>query len=583
MAAGAFSDPEVAEFLNGNFISIKVDREQRPDIDRYLMAFLVATTGQGGWPMNVFLAPAVFGGSAAPGGTAEMDAPRPFFAMTYAAVEPRYGMPGFLEILRRVRSFYEEKRDELVPFTAGVLQERGSAESPAVGPAYDDPGDSAEPSAVLADYFRSFDADWGGFGPGPKFPPHCTLLFLTYLSACEVLPAEEQYDVDAMVKTTLDTMQRRGLHDHLQGGFFRYCVDREWTIPHFEKMLYDQALLLWSYSAAYARYGTAHYAEVARGIIRCLDETFRAGELFVSAHDADTGHREGATYLWSMAELREILSARELAGLVDHFELSEDGNFEGRNHLVEPQRAERRRAVDEAVRAKLLAARKRRPQPHTDRKVVTSWNCLTAAALVMAHRYLGLPDALRHAKRTLGALLELHFADGVLHHSSMDGELQPEQYLEDEASLLLLLTLIHQETGETEEEIELFRRRVEGYRSGSAWRESANADFVAVAAERYDHPVPSSPAVAERALLDAAIISGDVYYPGPFGNPLAEDFGNLTTLIRNGYFYTVETPDPLPWKDLPINSVQYPGRRLVTCYRGACRPGLAVPSASSGR
>ncbi len=576
MAAGAFSDPEIADYLNSHFVAIKIDREQRPDIDRYLMAFLVATTGQGGWPMNVFLSP---------DGLGEGALPRPFFAMTYAAVEPRYGMPGFLEILTRIDRFFEENRSRIEPFDAAVTAavDASQADAPAsfaepssspAGAANSFSFEPTQPAAGLVDRIdAAFDERWGGFGPGPKFPPHCTLLFLTYLSACAAGAATSDQRVERCIRTTLDIMQQRGLHDHLQGGFFRYCVDTEWTIPHFEKMLYDQALLLWNYSAAYARFGDESYRSTAVGIIRCLRDTFLDGELFVSAHDADTEHQEGLTYLFGMEELRRLLTPGELSQLEEIFELSDQGNFEGKNHLI-------RRSTDHSadeVTEKLLRIRRARPQPHTDRKIVTSWNCLAAVALIMAHRYLGMPDALRMAKSVLYALLRRHFRGGVLHHSSMNGELQTEQFLEDEAAMLLLLTTIHQETGEAGEEIAVFRRRVERYRTGGHWMESNNADFVPVRAERYDHPSPSSPALAERALLEAAIVSGEVYYPRSFGIPLAEDFGNLTTLVQNGWFYTVETPDPIPWSALPINALQFPGPHLTTCRLGVCTPGLVLP------
>ncbi len=576
MATEAFSDPACAQFLNEHFVAIKVDREQRPDIDRYLMGFLVATTGQGGWPMNVFLSPE---------GLGENGAPKPFFAMTYAAVTPRFGMPGFLEILKRVKSFYDEQRDELAPFASGLLDPAQQGDSrqfttEAMGPETPAGDESLPP--LTDSYLRNFDREWGGFGAASKFPPHCTLLFLTYLGSTALGDSAQRIELDTVVRTTLDRMMTRGLHDHLQGGFYRYCVDRQWSIPHFEKMLYDQALMLWTYSAAYARFGDARYADTAHSIIRCLNETFRSGDLLMAAHDADTGHQEGATYLWTMNELRNSLTGNELALLTGLFEITEEGNFEGKIHLV--RRAETAAeapaagvpAAFEPIRKKLLAIRRARPQPLTDRKIVTSWNCLAAVALIVAHRCLGYPDALRQAKAMLHAILRLHFAGDRLHHSSFDGDLQPEEYLEDNASLLLLLTTLHQETGEGTEEISRFRRRVETYRSGDQWMESAHPDFVPVAAERLDHPIPSSASLAERALLEAAIISGDLYSTRSFNNPLAADFGNLTALLQNGHFYTITTPDPVPWSSLPINSFQFPGNPPNTCYRGICTPGIVT-------
>ncbi|HUX11949.1 MAG TPA: thioredoxin domain-containing protein [Spirochaetia bacterium] len=576
MASEAFSDPDCARLLNEHFVAIKVDREQRPDIDRYLMGFLVATTGQGGWPMNVFLSPE---------GLGENDVPRPFFAMTYAAVTPRFGMPGFLEILQRIRSFYDDNRGEFAPFASGLinpvpLSDTRQSVAETAGPDIP-PGDESFP-AIADSYLPNFDAEWGGFGSGSKFPPHCTLLFLTYLGSTALGDARRRHELDVVVRTTLDRMMRRGLHDHLQGGFFRYCVDRQWSVPHFEKMLYDQALMLWTYSAAYARFGEKRYADTAHGIIRCLNETFRSGDLLISAHDADTGHHEGATYLWTVAELRSSLTATEFDSLSRFFEVADAGNFEGRVHLIIRGESEdyatagRIAETFEPIRRKLLTIRRARPQPLADRKIVTSWNCLAAVALVVAYRCLGYPPALLQAKAMLRAIQRLHFADGRLHHSSIDGSLQPEEYLEDDASLLLLLTTVHQETGEGTEEISLFRGRVEAHRSGDQWVEAAHADFVPVAAERFDHPTPSSASLAERSLLESAIISGELYSPRPFADPLVSDFGNLTTLLQNGHFYTITTPDPVAWNSLPINAFQIPGRPQNSCYRGICTPGIVI-------
>ncbi|MFW5994764.1 MAG: thioredoxin domain-containing protein, partial [Spirochaetia bacterium] len=278
MAEGAFSHPDVAAYLNRHFVSIKVDREERPDIDQYLMSFLVDTTGQGGWPLNAFLSPKQ----------------ETFFAMTYAPApdDPRAGtMMSFDAVLERVHEFYHQKKDQL-----GVYEpSRGTGASPGSISLTDkiDLGD-VHPAGVdiapIVDTISSaYDWQWGGFGGGPKFPPHSTLLWMLNAHAAArsggAPPASPEAGADEdtparledMLRLLLDTMARRGLHDHLQGGFYRYCVDGRWTIPHFEEMLYDQALLLWAYASAAFELGEPRYAAVAAGIVRCLNETFLEG------------------------------------------------------------------------------------------------------------------------------------------------------------------------------------------------------------------------------------------------------------------------------------------------------------------
>ncbi len=257
MAAETFENKEVANFLNKYFVSIKVDREQRPDIDQYFMTFITRTTGQGGWPLNVFLTPNR----------------KPILALTYAPVKPKYGIPAFIEILKEIKNKGVACRYEDV-----VLEK--SKEN------------TFSDEHILQIITSYYDHDYGGFGHGQKFPPYNTLLFL--LSYYERMKTR---NLRILIKKTLDTMARRGLHDHLQGGFFRYCVDRNWTTPHFEKMLYDQAMLLWVYSVAYKVLEKEKYKEIVEHIMNCLEETFEEGGLFYSAHDADTNHEEGATYL----------------------------------------------------------------------------------------------------------------------------------------------------------------------------------------------------------------------------------------------------------------------------------------------
>ena len=355
MAAEAFSDRDTADFINQHYVAVKVDREQRPDIDGLFMDFVTRTTGSGGWPLNVVLSPEG----------------NPFFGGTYFPRRSQSGLPSFLEVLRRVKSWHDENGDRVVAYTL----------------AHDDsPGTTVRDDAIALGLMGGFDEKDGGFGRGMKFPPHATLLLLLHFG--QATGSEAARD---MVRITLDAMMNRGLHDHLQGGFFRYCVDRRWQIPHFEKMLYDQAMHLWVYSLAVGVFGCDRYRRVVHKIIRCLKETFATGDgLFVTAHDADTDHLEGATYLWTPGEIRAVLGETAFKRFSATYTLSEEGNFEGRNHLIKrpgrrtgasPHRVD---AGIEESENRLLEVRRKRSQPFVDGKIISGWNALAGIGLVMA-------------------------------------------------------------------------------------------------------------------------------------------------------------------------------------------------------
>ncbi|NLD62771.1 MAG: thioredoxin domain-containing protein, partial [Bacteroidales bacterium] len=397
MAAEAFSDPETAAYLNANFVNIKVDREQRPDIDQYLMNFIQAQTGSGGWPLNVFLTPGL----------------KPVHALTYAPLRTSGNRYSFLYIAQAVTEFMEQRGDNIMPFT------QHEQEAPEA--------DAERLAESLGEYF---DRENGGFGAGQKFPPHSTLLFMLYR-----LSVSPDKLLDEMVTSTLDAMMMRGLHDHLQGGIYRYCVDREWTIPHFEKMLYDQAMALWTYSVAHRVTGGERYRIMAEKIVRCLDDTFTIDGMYASAFNADTDHKEGATYLWSMKELAALLSAEEMERFREVYDVSDTGNFEGLNHLV--RKSDRR--IDD-IEEKLLKARRQRSQPSRDDKILLGLNALTAVALIQAGRQLDRPELAAAAAGLTWRLLETFWDGSSLAHSYYDGVLQQQSYLSDAAAMLLAIT-----------------------------------------------------------------------------------------------------------------------------------------------
>lgn len=550
MAHDTFSDPECADYLNEHFVSIKVDREERPDIDQFLMDFLVAATGQGGWPLNVVLTPDL----------------RPFFGITYLGSQARFGRPGFREVMEKVRAFWKEKDGEITAFTP-EYRRPGS------------PGEEGETADAILPKIQAgirsrYDDAHGGFGTEQKFPPHATLLYMLQAGA-----DPQTGSFEAELRGSLDAICRGGLHDHLQGGFFRYCTDRQWRIPHFEKMLYDQAMLLWSLSQAAARFEVPAYRHAAMGVLRALRESFRTHEgLFISAHDADTDGTEGGSYLWTPDELRELLSTEEHAAVSRHFEISEEGNFEGSIHLLrrslpgEESHAEAE--ILQAAREKLLTSRKGRPQPGEDRKIITSWNALAGVSLVQAWRYLGDRQALTEAQEVFAALWGRHRRNGTIVHSSLAGETTQHSFLQDAAALMLLASYLHEESRDYREQMDTLAELVMSFRDGETWLEGRSSDFVTIPAGYFDSPIPASSSLAELALLRRDMLTGELYDELSFGAPLIQDFHNLAALTAGGYVYLIESPERIAWDSLPLHVIQAPGEHTTYCYKGLCTPGL---------
>ncbi len=529
MAAEAFSDPETAAYLNANFVNIKVDREQRPDIDQYLMNFIQAQTGSGGWPLNVFLTPGL----------------KPVHALTYAPLRTSGNRYSFLYIAQAVTEFMEQRGDNIMPFT------QHEQEAPEA--------DAERLAESLGEYF---DRENGGFGPGQKFPPHSTLLFMLYR-----LSVSPDKLLDEMVTSTLDAMMMRGLHDHLQGGIYRYCVDREWTIPHFEKMLYDQAMALWTYSVAHRVTGGERYRIMAEKIVRCLDDTFTIDGMYASAFNADTDHKEGATYLWSMKELAALLSAEEMERFREVYDVSDTGNFEGLNHLV--RKSDRR--IDD-IEEKLLKARRQRSQPSRDDKILLGLNALTAVALIQAGRQLDRPELAAAAAGLTWRLLETFWDGSSLAHSYYDGVLQQQSYLSDAAAMLLAITMLYEDDhswGEMMNAMADYVRRFHG--SDGRWIESDAGDFMKIYASWFDHPVPSAVSLAETALTRVALLTGADLTPAIYRRPYQSDFYNINVLLTEDLFYLYTTRDPLPWSSIPVNSLQRRGEPETVCYDKVCR------------
>jgi len=391
----SFEDDATASLMNEHFVCVKVDREERPDVDSIYMDAVVSLTGHGGWPMTVFLTPEG----------------KPFFGGTYFPPEPRHGLPSFKQLLAAVADAWRERRVEIERDAGAITEQLSRAAQP-----------SREPltSALLAEAIsglrRAFDPVWGGFGNAPKFPPASSLEFLLRRDELE------------LVTKTLDAMALGGMYDLVGGGFHRYSVDREWLIPHFEKMLYDNALLVPVYLHAWVATGNERYRVVVEQTCDYMLRELRLPERgFASAQDADTDGMEGFTYTWT--EDDDV--PRDLLQPFEH------GRFVLRGEL------------DEATRARLFAVRERRPMPLRDDKVVASWNGLTVAALAEAGRRLARDDLVDAARACAEFLLgSLSTDEGRLFRTWRAGRARHGGVLEDYADVAHGLYELHVATGE---------------------------------------------------------------------------------------------------------------------------------------
>lgn len=420
MAHESFEDDDVALVANANFVCIKVDREERPDLDAVYMNATVAMTGQGGWPMTCFLTP---------------DG-RPFFCGTY------YPKDGFLQLLSAVTETWANRRDEVEKVSDNIADELRKMSSGL-------PGGGAAPTTELCDHavagvLRDEDVLRGGFGRAPKFPPSALLeaLLRHYERTGAALESVER---------TAVAMARGGIYDQLAGGFARYSVDASWVVPHFEKMLYDNALLLRAY---------AHWARVTGDPLarRIADETARfiigdlgVGGMFVSSLDADAAGSEGLTYVWTPTELADVLGVDDGAWAASVFEVTTEGTFEHGSSVLQLLQDPDDWARYARVRSVLLASRASRPQPGRDDKVVTAWNGFAITALAEASVALDAPEFLDAATVCARRLLGLHCVDGRLRRASLGGVVGDSVgILEDYAALATGLLTLHQVTSAPE-------------------------------------------------------------------------------------------------------------------------------------
>jgi uncharacterized protein YyaL (SSP411 family) len=467
MAHESFEDAGTAAVMNEHFVNIKVDREERPDLDAVYMDAVVAMTGQGGWPMTVFLTPAG----------------EPFHGGTYFPPAPRHGLPSFRQILEAVASAYRERRDDVAQSAAQLVEAvRSSSEVPAST----EPLTEALLSQATANLRRVFDPEWGGFGGAPKFPPASVLEFLLRRGELDL----------GLVTKTLDAMAAGGMYDLVGGGFHRYSVDEQWLVPHFEKMLYDNALLVPAYLHAWVVTEEERYRRVAEETCEYLLRDLALPEGgFASSQDADTNGVEGLTYTWTEDEgvRGELLRP-----------------FEHGRSIV-------RGELDPELKARLLEERRRRRQPGRDDKAVAAWNGLALAALAEAARRLTSNTVLLAAERLGNFLLsELSSADGRLYRTWRDGRATVPGYLEDYAQVAHGLIELHVATGDLRwlEEANRLARLAVGLfadeRNGGFFMTARDSEqLVARKKDLDDNPVPSGNSMLAHVLLRLSRIYGD--------------------------------------------------------------------------
>jgi uncharacterized protein YyaL (SSP411 family) len=497
MERESFEDFEVARLMNESFVSIKVDREERPDIDGIYMNVCQMLTGSGGWPLTIIMTPEK----------------KPFFAGTYIPKDNRFGRLGMLALVPRIEQAWAAQHDEIIRSAEQIVAGLQSLSADAGGESL---GDSALTSAYQQLASR-YDETYGGFGNTPKFPtPHNLSFLLRYWKRSGDPRALE------MVEKTLQAMRQGGVYDHVGFGFHRYSTDAEWLVPHFEKMLYDQALLAIGYTEAFQATGKTEYQNTAREILTyVLRDMTSPGGGFYSAEDADSEGKEGKSYVWALDEIQQVVGSKEADLVIRAFNVTPGGNFSehgtestGENILhrtqsldelvresgmAEPELEERL----EAAREKLFAYREKRPHPHKDDKILTDWNGLMIAALAKAAQAFDEPKYAKAAQRAAEFIQEhLGSPEGRLLHRYRDGQAAVPAHLDDYAFLIWGLIELYETSFDVKNlqaALDLNREVIEHFwddKRGGFYFTSDDAEKLLVRQkEIYDGAVPSGNSV----------------------------------------------------------------------------------------
>lgn len=506
MARESFEAEDVASILNEHYISIKVDREERPDIDHVYMKVCQALTGQGGWPLTIIMTPGKI----------------PFFAGTYFPKEKKYHLPGLKSILEGISRVWQEKQSMLEEKGQGLLEtlqqwEKGDA-------AGQGEMDAGLVENAVGELQQGYDREHGGFGTAPKFPIPHSLTFLL-----RAWKSKGDREILQMVVDSLKKMRQGGIFDQLGYGFHRYSVDQRWLVPHFEKMLYDQALLAMAYVEAYQATGEPLFADTVHAVFTyVLGEMQDRGGAFYSAENAESEGVEGKYYTWRHAEIMELLGDREGSLICEYFGVTTEGNMEGGQNVLHLPAGDREFREKHALPAKewdymleesrklLLKARSTRVRPSRDNKVLTSWNGLMISALARGGAALRTEIYLEQAQRAADFILARMRRDGLLYHRYMEGDVAVPGFLEDYAFFcagLLDLFSALQDPYYLEEALQLHRKMEEqfwdGEKGGFFYASRGTAELPLSGKDAYDGATPSGNSVAAQNLLRIAVITGE--------------------------------------------------------------------------
>ncbi len=560
MAHESFEDEATAAQMNAGFVCVKVDREERPDVDSVYMAATQALTGHGGWPMTVF---------ATPDG-------RPFYCGTYFPPRPAHGTPSFRQLLAAVSDAWTQRREDLE--SAGTRIAEGISRRLDLGAP--GPVAVADLDAAVATLAEEYDGRYGGFGGAPKFPPSMLLEFLLRAHARTGDAATLE-----MARRTLEAMARGGISDQLAGGFARYSVDERWVVPHFEKMLYDNALLLRVYLHLWRTTGEDWARRVADGTATFLVRDLGTPEGgFASALDADTEGVEGLTYVWTPAQLVEVLGEDDGRWAAQVFGVTDAGTFEhGTSTLQLP------RDPDDAVRLagvreRLLAARAQRPQPARDDKVVTAWNGLAIAALAEHGVLTGSPSSVDAARRAAELVADVHWVGGRLRRASRHGVAgAPAGVLEDYGDLAEGLLALHQATGEggwLDLAGDLLDVVAEQFIDADGWHDTA-ADAETLVHRPFDPtdgPAPAGIAAAAGAAVTYAALAGSPRHR-ELGEAAVGSLGRLARQAPRAAGWAAAVGEALLAGPLEVavSGPAGPGRdALAAAARASTSPGAVV-------
>jgi len=505
MEKECFENEQIAQLMNERFISIKVDREERPDLDEIYMNAAQLMTGGGGWPLNVFLTPALL----------------PFHAGTYFPPEDRSGMPGFPKILAVVSDYYRNRRGEVEKINTQIQDTLRHITSMTPSKETLDPKLLAKAYEALE---GQFDPYYGGFGGAPKFSSSLSLSFLLrYWKRSGVKKALE------MVETTLEKMANGGMFDHLAGGFHRYSVDERWLIPHFEKMLYDNALLSRTYAEAFQATGKERYRHMAEDILNYVLREMKSPEGgFYSAEDADSEGEEGKFYVWTRDQIKKVLGKDLGTPFCAYYGVSQEGNFEGKTNTLNiassldkvaglyGMTVQALEIMLEEGRKTLLKERGRRIRPHRDEKILTSWNALMMSGLTDGFRITGEQRYLVGAEDAARFILEEMVKDGLLMRVFNKGQAKVKGYSEDYSFLIQALIDLYEISFDTvwlkravDLNQEMIRQFWDESQGGFFFTGKENESLIARSKNPYDSVIPSSNSVAVFNLIRLGYLTGD--------------------------------------------------------------------------